>query len=336
MSMKALVFSESGINNLRVREVNSPKIGPGGVLVRVAMAAANPVDFESVNARDASPVPHIPGAEFAGTVEKVGRKVSNVRPGDRVAVYPRIYCGKCALCTADMEMMCAPGGNRMIGWDTNGGYAELAAVPGQNVFRIPDEISWEMAASLPVAALTAYHAVGSAGLKRGDTAVIFAASGNTGMFASQFANESGARVIAVSRRRWLTRGFGVRDLIDWGKTEAEVRRLTRGRMADAVIDPVGADSLDTALSLVNHRGRVMVFGALKSYEAEINILNLFRKEARIMGVTGGSIREFRELIGKAHRYNVRVWKTFTLEDGKKALLSLHSKERDGRVLIKVG
>lgn len=336
MGMRALVFKDRGIGHLQFNEVEAPGIKPDEVLVRVASAAVNPVDIESLDADDAYPIPHIPGAEFAGTVEKIGRKVSHVQKGDRVTVYPRIYCGGCRLCRADMEMMCVKGGNKIIGWDTNGGYAELVAVPKENVFPIPDRIGWDMAASLPISALTAYHAVNEANLGKGDKLVVFGASGNTGMFASQFASERGANVISVSSKGWLTEGYGVSTLIGRGNVEEDVRRLTEGGMADAVIDPIGGDNLDLSMSIANYRAKILVFGGLKSHASKINIQKLYRRELRIMGVTGGSIREFKELIEKAMNYRVHVWKTFGLEDGRKALQALHSKERDGRVMIKIG
>jgi D-arabinose 1-dehydrogenase-like Zn-dependent alcohol dehydrogenase len=300
------------------------------------MAGVNPVDLESVHANDAMPMPHVPGTEFAGLVQKIGRNVKNMKKGDRVTVYSRIYCGKCRLCKTSKEMMCINSGNKMIGWDTNGGYAEYVAVPKENVFKIPDSMGWEMAASLPIAALTGYHTIKEARLKKNENLVLFGASGNTGMFISQFANEDGANVFAISDKSWLTKGFGAYKLIGRDRVGIEMNKLRDGKLADVIIDPIGAESLDTSMSISNYCSRIFVFGGLKSHEAKIDIQKLYRKEISIIGVTGGSINEFLELIKKAHGYKVRVWKTFRLEEGKEALKALSSKDRNGRVMLKIG
>lgn len=333
--MKALLFEKPGVENLMIKDIKTPSINPGEVLIRVIMAGVNPVDLQSVNATDALPMPHTPGAEFAGIVQKVGRGVKNVREGERVTVYSRIYCGKCRICRMGKEMMCINSGNKMIGWDTNGGYAEYVVVPKENVFKIPDDLSWEMAASLPIAALTGYHTIKEAKLNKWEDLVLFGASGNTGMFISQFAKEKGAKVFAISDKEWLTKEFGAYKLVSRDTIETEINKLTNGKLADVIIDPMGAGNLDISMSIANYFGRIFIFGALKGHESNIKLYKLFRKEIQIIGVTGGSINEFSELIKRAHRYRVRVWKTFNLEDGKEALKALNSRARNGRVMLKI-
>ncbi len=333
--MKALLFEKPGLENLKVNNIEAPSINQNEVLIRVIMAGINPVDLQSVKAKDAMPMPHVPGAEFAGIIQKIGRNVKNMKKGDRVTVYSRIYCGKCRLCKMGKEMMCINSGNKMIGWDANGGYAEYVAVPKENVFKIPDNLNWEMAASLPIAALTAYHALIEAKLKKGETLVVFGASGNTGMFAVQMGKLFGANVIAISDKKWLASELGADYVISRKNAIEKVTQITKGKMADVIIDPIGAGNLDLSMSISNYFGRIFLFGALKGHEANINIYKLFRKEIRIIGVTGGSIDEFSELIKKVHRYKVHVWKTFRLKEGKKALKALNSKNRNGRVMLKI-
>ena len=183
--MKALIFEKSGLDNLRVQDVEKPSISPHDVLIQVTMAGVNPIDYRVVNSMpNVKPMPHIPGAEFAGIVDQVGDHVTSVRKGDRVTVYNRIFDSLCDMCLSNNEMLCRNGG--MVGIITNGAYAEYAAVPEKNAFKIPDEVGWEVAASLPVAALTPYHALKEAELKAYENLVVFGASGNTGNFAIQF------------------------------------------------------------------------------------------------------------------------------------------------------
>lgn len=271
--MRALLFRKPGIENLKVENIPIPSIKQNEVLIRIIMAGVNPVDLHSVLADDALPMPHVPGTEFAGIVQKTGRNVKNLGAGDRVTVYSRIYCGKCRLCRAGKQMMCINSGNKMIGWDANGGYAEYAAVPKENVFKIPANVNWEMAASLPIAALTGYHALKESKLKKNEDLVLFAASGNTGMFISQFANEEGAKVFAVSDKNWLTKEFGAYKLISRNKVENEINRLTNGKLADVVIDPIGAGNLDVSMSIANYSARIIIFGGLVGVESKLEITN---------------------------------------------------------------
>ncbi|TRM85933.1 alcohol dehydrogenase, partial [Sulfolobus sp. A20-N-G8] len=85
--MKALVFDKSGLDNLKVRELETPQLGPHDVLIRVVESGVNPIDYFVVNYIPVKPMPHIPGAEIAGTVERVGDHVKGLNPGDKVVVY---------------------------------------------------------------------------------------------------------------------------------------------------------------------------------------------------------------------------------------------------------
>ena len=99
------------------------------------------------------------------------------------------------MCLNGYEMLCRSGG--IIGIMTNGGFAEYIAVPEKNVFKIPNDIVWELAASLPVTSIAPYHALKEAALKVNESLLVFGASGNTGMMAVQFGKKMGAKVIAV-------------------------------------------------------------------------------------------------------------------------------------------
>ena len=100
------------------------------------------------------------------------------------------------MCLKGLDMICRNGG--LIGAITNGGFAEYISVPEKNVFKVPDDLSWELAASLPVTSLTPYHTLNEASLKLNEYLVVFGASGSTGMIAVQLGKKREAKVIAVS------------------------------------------------------------------------------------------------------------------------------------------
>ncbi len=331
--MKAVVFEKQGLENLSVRDVEIPKVGPGTVLVRIRMAGVNPIDFKAVTSiPHVSPVPHIPGAEFAGEIEEVGSGVSGLAKGDRVTVYNRHFDGTCRMCRSRNQQLCVSG--YIIGVGSNGGFAEYAVVDAKNAFRIPDGLGWEMAASLPVSALTAYHAIAESGLKAGETAVILGASGNTGLFALQFAHGLGARTIGISRKNWI-KEFGAEMVFDSASAVEKLKEFTGGEMADVVLNSLGEKFWDMGIKMLGYGGRMVGFGTLSGNMVGIDFNEMYSKQTRIIGSTGGTIDEFGELVSNAAAYKLRVWKKVGLEEVKSALESLESPEREGRLLVEM-
>lgn len=331
--MKAVVFEKQGLENLSVRDVEIPKVGPGTVLIRIRMAGVNPIDFKAVTLiPHVSPVPHIPGAEFAGEIEEVGSGVSGLAKGDRVAVYNRHFDGTCRMCRSGNQQLCVSG--YIIGVGSNGGFAEYAVVDAKNAFRIPDGLGWEMAASLPVSALTAYHAIAESGLKAGETAVILGASGNTGLFALQFARELGAKVVGISRKNWVGE-FGAERVFDSASAVEKLKDFTGGEMADVVLNSLGEKFWDMGIKMLGYKGRMVGFGTLSGNMVKIDFNEMYSKQTRIIGSTGGTIDEFGKLVSNAAAYKLKVWKKVVLEDLESAIESLESPEREGRLLVEM-
>ena len=329
--VKSVIFEKAGLDNLEVKDVPRPSVGSHDVLIRVKMIGVNPIDyFVASGTRKATPMPHIPGAEFAGIVDEIGNHVTNLRKGVRVVIYSRVFDNVCDMCLSGNEMLCRNGG--IIGVVTNGGYAEYVAVSEKNAFKIPDDVSWELAASLPVAALTPYHALLEAQLRANEYLVVFGASGNTGMFAVQHGKKSGARVIAVTSRQWL-KDYGAEYVVGHEDAYEEIERITAGKMADCVLNSLGSETWSKALETVGVHGRLVFYGTLTGAKTDLDLAAIYNKHIRIIGTTGGTRREMQELIGNARTLKLKVWKKFRLEEAMTALKSLHSKERDGRILL---
>ena len=133
--------------------------------------------------------------------------------------------------------------------------AEYIAVPEKNVFKIPDEMQWDLAASLPVTTLTPYHALKETALKINEFLVVFGASGNTGMMATQFGRKMGAKVIAVSKDNWI-KDFGADYIIsEYDKLAGKVNELTQGKMADVVLNSLGVQTWENSFASVGLNGR---------------------------------------------------------------------------------
>ncbi len=185
--MRAAIFEKQGFENLKIKDdVQNPEVLDYDVLIKVISAGVNPIDYYVISGYrkiqqqkekkiqlkqqapptselPVKPLPHIPGAEFAGIVEKIGSHVRTVKKGDRVTIYNRVFDNTCDMCINGNEMLCRTGG--IISVVNNGGFSEYVSISERNVFKIPDNIGWNMSVSLPVSGLTAFHALKEAQMK---------------------------------------------------------------------------------------------------------------------------------------------------------------------------
>jgi NADPH:quinone reductase-like Zn-dependent oxidoreductase len=337
MVMRAAVFDKPGIENLKVRDnIEKPKLAnPDDVLIKVKVAGVNPIDNVVVSGSIPTlrPMPHIPGAEVSGTVDDIGNEVDGLQRDDRVVIHNKVFDGKCDMCLSGLDMICRNGG--LISVITNGGFAEYISVPQRNVFKIPDDMDWNSAASLPVTGLTPFHALNEAGLKINEFLLVFGASGNTGMIATQLGKKMGAKVIAVSKEEWV-RDFGADYVIsDYDRVVEQVREITSGKMADVVINSLGANTWDSSFESIGINGRLVSFGGLTGADVKLNVQAMYSKQIKLIGSTGGTRKELKDLIDNHDKLEVKAWKRFNLDDIQQALQALSSKERSGRIFLDV-
>jgi len=339
--MRAAIFETPGLDNLKVIDnAEEPKIKDHDVLIKIKTAGVNPIDHLVVSGMlpKILPFPHIPGAESSGIVEQIGSHVSNdnIKVGDRVVVHNKVFDGTCDMCLNGLDMICRNGG--LIGAITNGGFAEYISVPERNVFKVPDDLNRDVAASLPVTSLTPYHALNEASVKLNEFLLVFGASGSTGMIAVQLGKKMGAKVIAVSRHNWIKTDFGADYVInDYDNVVDQVKEITQGRMAEVVMNSLGIGTWENSVQCVGINGRLVTFGGLTGPDVKLNVQSLYRKQIKLIGSTGGTRKELQDLITIAsnERLKVKVWKKFKLDEVKEALQALFAKERDGRILLDI-
>jgi NADPH2:quinone reductase len=262
--MKAIqVYQFGGPEVLAVHEVPTPKPGPGEVLVRVRAAGVNPYDTYMRNG--AYPVkpalPYTPGSDAAGTIEAVGRGVTKVRPGDRVYTATTL----------------------------TGAYAEYALARENQVYPLPEKISFSQGAGLWVPYGTAYTALRHhADARGGETLLIHGASGGVGIAAVQFARALGLTVIGTagtSRGLELVKKEGAHHVFDHTKAgySEEILKATGGRGIDLILEMLANVNLATDLKLLAIRGRVIVIG--NRGEITINPRELMARRACVRGFT---------------------------------------------------
>jgi NADPH:quinone reductase-like Zn-dependent oxidoreductase len=335
--MRAAVFDEPGIENLKVMDnVEKPKLAnPDNVLIKVKVAGLNPIDNVVVSGSipTVRPIPHIPGAEVSGIVDEIGSEVSGLKKGDRVVIHNKVFDGKCDMCLSGLDMICRNGG--LISVITNGGFAEYIVVPQRNVFKIPDDMDWDLAASLPVTVLTPFHALNEAHMKINEFLLVFGATGNTGMIATQLGKRMGARVIAVSKEEWV-RDFGADYIIhEYDRIVEQVREITSGKMADVVLNSLGVKTWDSSFESTGINGRLVSFGGLTGADVKLNIQSLYSRQIKLIGSTGGTRKELGDLIDNHDKLQLKKWKRFDLDNVQEALHALFSKERSGRIFLDI-
>ena len=325
--MKAvLVGPDFGNEHVSVSDAESPSSRQGGIRIRLTLAGLNPLDYNLINGKilyNLEPIPHIPGSEAIGIAMDEGKRI---RKGDRVVIYNRKYDGSCKFCKSGMEELCLNGG--IHGVIDQGFYAEETVIQESNLFRVPDSISDEVAVSLPIGGLTSLHALRRAEAREGEHLLIFGGSGNTGIFASQIGKKIGMTVTSVSRKPWVTE-YGAAKVYSSGQIPEDLR-------ADVVINSIGSEFWKESVSHVGRGGRIVTFGVLTGRESGIDLGKIYTEEIKIVGSTGGTLSEFRDLLKFAENggLKVRVHSKFSLEEIGKALKE-YEKVRDGRILIRI-
>ena len=284
----AVVFKWGGPEVLEYVEVPDPVPRTGEVIVELMASSVNYHDILVRSHGRGLPLPSILG------IDGVGRRRDT---GEEVIILPALYWGDRDDCFGDDF--------QVLGDATDGTYSELIRVPSENLFPKPQSLSWEEAAALPVAGLTAYRALFTRGrLRAGESVIVLGAGSGVSTFAVSLAVAAGAQVYVTSsspekivRSQELGATGGVL-YTDAGWTE-ELRNQTRGG-ADLVIDGVGS-ALDESLRCLRRGGRVVVFGATGGSTASLSVPSLYFGQYSILGTTSGNGREFAELIKSVDR-----------------------------------
>jgi len=261
-TMDALVLHAVGV--ARFEKVPKPEAGPGEVLVRVGFCGVCGSDIPRTFVKGTYHFPTICGHEFAGTVETCGAEVDDYAPGDRVVVFPLLWCGRCASCELGNYVQCSD--YDYYGSRRDGAFAQYVAVPPKNLVPVPEGVSLE-AASMTEPAAVALHALKRAGGGFvGESVVIFGA-GPIGLMAAQWARMMGAaRVILfdlVPEKLEMANRLGFQLAFDVRQVDApeKVHELTGGNGAEVCVEAAGVPvTLNQAIASARVGGRVVILG----------------------------------------------------------------------------
>jgi NADPH:quinone reductase-like Zn-dependent oxidoreductase len=328
------IEKELGIEALQMKKKTVPRPGYGQVLVRIRAASLNYRDLLVINGSYSRnlPLPLIPLSDGAGEVVEVGDGVSRWLPGDRVAgTFFQDWDG--GRITEEVP-------RSAMGGAIDGVLAEYSVFREKGLARVPDNLTFMEGATLPCAALTAWHALRSGNLACGQC-VLTLGTGGVSLFALQFARSGGARVIATTGseskiKRLLDLGADVvlnyRLESEW---EKRVLELTDGRGVDLVVEVGGAGTLVKSLKAVRLGGHISLIGVLSGATGEVNPLPVVMRNIRIQGIYVGS-REMFEAMNRAIVLNdihPVIDRVFGFAEAKEAYRYLQSGAHFGKVVI---
>lgn len=317
--------------------------GPREVLVRVRAVALNRLDIWTRNGLPnvKYEFPHRLGSDIAGEVEAIGPGAREVTVGQRVMVNPGISCGVCPRCLEGDDNLCPK--YRILGENTQGGYARHVVVPDTNLVKLPDGISFTDAAAIPLVFITAWQmVVRRAEVKPGQTVLVQAAGSGVSSAAIQMCKLHGARVIATAggpEKVARAKDLGADEAIDY-KTQdfvAECKRLTSKRGVDAVIEHVGGEVFAKSILCTAWGGRVVTCGATAGFKPDLDLRQIFFRQVQVLGSTMGRKSDLHALVPFLERKQLRpvVDRVMPLKDAARAHEALEQRQAFGKIVLSV-
>lgn len=344
MQTEAMVLDRhGGPEVLERRTIELPPLGPGKVRVRVHAVAMNHMDLW---VRRGGPhfkleYPHRLGCDIAGVVEELGPGARGVAVGDRVMVQPGLSCGVCRACLSGRDNLCRS--YRILGENAQGGYARHIDLPEQNLIKIGDALSFADAAALPLCTLTAWQMVfKKAEVRPGQTVVVHAAGSGVSSIAVKLCKMLGARVIATTGspdKRERAKAIGADEVIVTSEQDyvAEVRRLTKRAGADVILDHVGGELFEKAVTACAWGGRIVTCGATAGFAANVDLRQIFFRQVEVLGSTMGSKGDLLEALPLIldGRLRATVDRVVPLWDARAAHEALENRKVFGKIVLAV-
>jgi len=340
--LKAAFFKEHGApDKIVYDDYRDPVAGPDDVVVRVRACALNHVDLLLLDGRYPPPegLPHVNGCEVTGTVAALGERVRGWAPGQRVIVFPGLSCGACEFCLVGERTVCLRYG--YLGAAKDGGYAELVCVPAANLLPLPEAITFAQGAALPLAMLTAWHAlVAKARVGPGQRVLVHAAGSGVGSAAIQIAKLCGAKVMTTvgsDDKLEFARALGADHVVNYRTQDfvEAVKRWTGKRGVDVVIEHIGGEIFEKSTYALSRLGLLVSIGSHDTHWGRVDLRHVYSKNLRIMGTNLGRIGELATLLEYVAAGALRpvIDRSFPLSDARDAVQHMLDRKNKGKVLL---
>ncbi len=330
------IRGEYGIDKLQCVELPEPTAGDGQVVVSMRSASLNFRDLATVRGLPGAKAPAalVPFSDGAGVVQAIGKGVSGLAIGDRVS--PTFFQSWLdGPVTAEARSLA-------LGGSLDGVLQQRIAVRAEGVIPIPQAMSFEDAATLPCAGLTAWRAVAVEAPVGPDDTVLVQGTGGVSIFALQFAKALGARVIVTSssdEKLERARALGADHGINYAKNpnwSAEARRFTEGRGVDVVVEVGGENTLQQSMLAARVGGRIVVIGVLSGFGSTISLPMLFSNNLHLIGISVGSRAQFADMLAHVEKWKLKpvIDRTFAFEEVPAALRTMESGRFFGKLCVR--
>lgn len=338
--MKAVRFHQfGGPEVLQYEDIPEPELRKDEVLVRVKACALNHLDLWVRRGLRGINLPHIPGSDVSGDVVAVGDYVRAFREGQRVLLAPMTFCHRCSYCVSGRQNLCPE--FSVLGSREDGGNRELINVPAANVIPIPQQLTYDEAAAVPLVFLTAWHMlVTLADLRPGQMVLVLAGGSGVGSAAIQIAKLLGAAVIATAgeeRKLEKARELGADYVVHHHqqKISEEVKRITSKAGVDVVFEHVGQATWEESMKSLKPGGKLVTCGATTGAEAKFDIRFLFAHQLSFLGSYMGTMGELHEVLRHVFSGKLKpvVDKSFPLREAAAAHQRLEKSEQFGKIIL---
>jgi len=330
--MKAIVL-EAADKPLILKDVEKPKAEPGEALVQVKAAALNRRDWWITKGKYAGiKYPSILGSDGSGIVTEVGPDVDQSWIGKEVIINPANNWGE----HPEYQQK----DFKILGLPDHGTFAEYVKIGAEYLYPKPAHLTWEQAAAIPLAGVTAYRALFTKGkAKKGDKVLIIGVGGGTGSFALQWAVAAGCQVFVTSgtgekieTARKLGAAAGVNyKAQDWAE---QLKQLAGG--FDVIIDSALGESFAKLPDLCNPGARIVFFGGTAGDIPEMNARKLFWKQLQLLGTTMGTQEDFKAMLDLLNEHQIIpvVAEVFDLADAEKAVRTMDNSSQFGKIVLR--
>jgi NADPH:quinone reductase-like Zn-dependent oxidoreductase len=325
---------------IKLEQLPVPEPGPGEVRVRVRAVALNHLDIWVRRGGPAFKLeyPHRLGSDIVGELDALGPGATG-QVGAKVVVQPGLSCMRCAACLGGHDNLCRF--YKILGENTQGGYAEYIVVPQVNIAPYPERLSWAQAAASVLPFLTAWQMLVHKGqVTPSDTVLVQGAGSGIGVAAIQIAKLHGARVIATAgtdEKLARAKQLGADEVVNYttGDFVAEARRLTDKRGVDIVIEHVGGDVFEKSIRAVRNGGRIVTCGATAGFHPNIDLRQIFFRQVEVLGSTMGSKADLLTVLGHvaAGRLSPVVDTVLPLERAADGHRMLEERRAFGKVVL---
>lgn len=335
--MKAIrIHLHGGVPELRYQDAPTPELrSADDVIVRLKAAAVSSSDGQRVC------VPFILGCDGAGIVDQVAHNVTGLKIGDAVCLYPQDSCGQCWACRGDRPEFCEQ--PQRLGAQFDGTYAEAVRVHQRNCFALPAGFSYEEAAAVPVAFLSAWRMLMTdAELKPGEWILIRGIGDSVAVAALQLALSVGAHaIVSADSGEKLAQALriGAQHGIDESTHDfaAETRRLTGKRGVDVVVDCVGGAGWAKSFAALTRDGRLVTCGARAGAQPATDLRRIFWHHLKVFGSSLGSRDDFRQLLNYLATTGIKpvIDRVYPLADAASAHQRLMEGRHFGTIVLRI-